>query len=224
MSNTQRSTISSRREADNQTRRRYILDAARRLYEEKGVDAVGMDDIAAAADYTRRTLYAYFKGRDDISLMVLIEDNKARWAEQQEALDRAKTGLGKVLAWAAALHDFTRRHPHSIRLQLYWDFRDLERTTVGPETFAAFEAINDELAEGLREIFRLGVRDRSLRPDLEIDLTISQFLYCFRAILNRALSNSYSFASFDPDQYVAHYLEGFTGNIKNSGVRRVRRR
>jgi AcrR family transcriptional regulator len=209
----------SRKAIERQTRKKLILKAARQLFDEKGIENTSMDDIAAAAEYTRRTLYTYFKSRDEISLSILIEDLRTRWDEQKKALNEADTGLKKIIRWADSYYSFTLRYPHSIRLQLYWDFRGIDRELIGDETFAAFETINSELAEGLREIFHLGLSDGSLRSDLPVDLTISQFLYSYRSILNRALSSSYSFASFGPDEYVKYYLETFIRNIKNEGVR-----
>ncbi|MDH4158611.1 MAG: hypothetical protein OEW00_15185, partial [candidate division Zixibacteria bacterium] len=128
------------------------------------------------------------------------------------------SGLNKILKWAESLYSFTQRHPSSIRLQLYWDYRGVDRTLIGDEIFASFESINNELARGLREIFQLGLNDGSLRPDLKVDLSISQFLYSFRAVLNRALSSTYSFAHFDPDEYVKYYLEIFARGIRNKGA------
>jgi AcrR family transcriptional regulator len=43
-----------------------ILDAADRLLSDKGVRAVSLDDIAAAAGLTKRTLYYHFKTKDDL--------------------------------------------------------------------------------------------------------------------------------------------------------------
>jgi len=209
-----------RKTVEYKARKKFILDAARRLYEGKGIENVSMDDIAAAAEYTRRTLYSYFKSRDEISVSLFIEDLQARWKEQKEELAKAERGLDKVITWAESMYEFTRRHPHSIHLQLYWDFLGIDRKLIDDETFAEFESINNDLAEGLREIFRLGISDGSLRPDLPVDITISQFVYTLRSILNRALSPTYSFAYFDPDEYFRYYLDGFVRNIKNEGVDR----
>ena len=207
-----------RKAIERETRKKYILEAARRLFDEKGIENTSMDDIASAAEYTRRTLYAYFKSRDEISLSILVEDLAARWEEQKAQLAGSDSGLNKILKWAESLYSFTQRHPSSIRLQLYWDYKGVDRTLIGDEVFASFESINNELAQGLREIFQLGLNDGSSRPDLKVDLSISQFLYSFRAVLNRALSSTYSFAYFDADEYVKHYLDIFARGIGNKGV------
>lgn len=199
--------------AELETNRQTILDAARRLFARKRVEAITMEDIAAASGYTRRTLYAYFKGADDIRLLILTDDLRVRWALQQQRMNAVETGLGKIAAWAETLYEFSRTNPRVAQLQAYWDYRGIDRKTVGRNSFKAFATINDHLAEGLRSIFRLGVEDGSLRPDLNIDMTISQFLYALRGVIHRGLSPTYSFASFDPDEYVGDFIQLFTRAI-----------
>ncbi len=206
----------SRKKIEYEARQQFIVEAARRIYSEKGVENANMDDIAKASEYTRRTLYSYFTSRDEISLMVLIEDLNKRWAKQKKEIAFVVTGLEKITIWGESLYDFTLRYPHSIRLQLYWDLKGIDKNRISTGTFDSFEKINNDLAEGLREIFSLGVQDGSLRPDLQIDICISQYLYSIRSIINRAISETYSFAQFDANKYFKHYLDLFRRGIRNN--------
>jgi AcrR family transcriptional regulator len=211
----------SRKSAEKKARQEYIISAARKLYEKKGVENVTMEDIAVAAEYTRRTLYSYFKNRDEISLLALVEDMRIRWEAQQKAIAKVKTGLEKIIVWGESFYEFARRNPHSMRLHLYWDFKGINPVTTCKEIFIVFEGLNQELADGLRAIFKLGKKDGSLRRDIDIDLVISQYLYSLRAIIHRAISKSYSFASFNPDKYVNYFLRLFSQGIaKNKGVKK----
>ena len=205
----------TRKDAERQARQKFVVETARNLFAARGVENTTMEDIARAADYTRRTLYAYFKSRDEISLMVFIEDLKKRWAYQKREIKKAGNGLDKIILWAKLFYDFSRKNPHSLRMHYYWDYLGIDRSKISRSVFETFEEINDDLAEGLREIFKLGVKDGSLRKDIEVDLTISQFLYTLRSVVNRALSAGYSFAEFKPDKYVEHYLDLFARGIKN---------
>ena len=46
--------------------RAKLVDVARQLFAKKGVEATTMNDIAVASKKGRRTLYTYFKSKDQI--------------------------------------------------------------------------------------------------------------------------------------------------------------
>jgi AcrR family transcriptional regulator len=207
------SKTTDRKDLECEARRRAIIEATGRLLTERDIESTSMEAIAAAVGYTRRTLYAYFASRDEILLRVLVDDLDRRWRIQQGEMAGSGDGLGKIKAWASALFEYSRAHPQTIRLQAYWDYRGIDRTTIGPSALGRFEALNNELADGLREVFDLGIADGSLRDDLEVDLCISQYLYSLRIVIHRALSPTYSFASFEPDEYFEHYIRLFSRAI-----------
>jgi AcrR family transcriptional regulator len=206
----------NRKEMEAESRRRFVVDAARRVFAEKGVENTTMEDIARAADYTRRTVYTYFKSHDEVCLLVLLEDQAARWELQKKAVAAADSGLAKLRAWADSLYGFVRDNPQYAHLELYWDFRGLNPRLISPSLFSRFKKQNDELADGLRDIFELGIRDGSMRGDLHVDMCISQFLYTLRSVLHRAVSPGYSFAKFETEEYIQHYLDLFIRAIRNS--------
>ena len=51
--------------------RAKLVDVARKLFAKKGVNNTTMNDIAVASEKGRRTLYTYFKSKEDIYMAVV---------------------------------------------------------------------------------------------------------------------------------------------------------
>ena len=66
-------THNSLRERQKQQLRRELISTALRLFEEKGLDATSVDDIAARAGVAKGTFYLYFKAKSDI-ISAIVED------------------------------------------------------------------------------------------------------------------------------------------------------
>ena len=56
--------------------RKRILDAAYRLFRRQGYSRVTMEEIAASADLTKRTLYHHFESKDRLLADVLVEQHE----------------------------------------------------------------------------------------------------------------------------------------------------
>jgi AcrR family transcriptional regulator len=57
---------------------RRILDAASQLFYQEGIHAVGVEAIAAAADVTKKTLYACFGSKDQL-VAAYLQERDQRW-------------------------------------------------------------------------------------------------------------------------------------------------
>ena len=67
--------------------RARLVDVARQLFAKKGVDNTTMNDIAVASTKGRRTLYTYFKSKEEIYVAVV-----------ESELDKLSDALDKVAA------------------------------------------------------------------------------------------------------------------------------
>lgn len=194
-------------------KQQYIVDVTMDLIEKTGINNITMDRIAFAADYTKRTLYAYFRSKDEILLWLYTDDLNNRWAYQKQQLSNAKTGIGKLNLWAISLFEFCESNKHTLQIQKYMDYQFVDVDKISKPVLERFEIINSEMKEELREILKKGINDGSFRQGIDIDITISQFLYSYAAILNRAFSESYTFADVDKSDYIYHYLNLFIKSL-----------
>lgn len=88
--------------ADAARNRSRILDAAERLFAERGVAAVTMDEVASAAGVGKGTLYRRFGDKAGLGIAVL----DARERTLQEAILRGPPPLGPGAPPADRLHAF----------------------------------------------------------------------------------------------------------------------
>lgn len=63
--------------------RQKLLEVARKLFAHKGLEATTMNDIAAASGRGRRTLYTYFRNKENIYYAV-IEEELERLSEKMD--------------------------------------------------------------------------------------------------------------------------------------------
>jgi AcrR family transcriptional regulator len=64
--------IHERKEREKEQRREEILDAAQRVFFEKGLSNATMDEIAETAELSKGTLYLYYKSKEDLYLAVMM--------------------------------------------------------------------------------------------------------------------------------------------------------
>ncbi len=93
--------------------RALLLDAARRLIDERGADAVTMDDIAGAAGVGKGTVFRRFGSRAGLMMVLLDEDERAN----QQAFMFGPPPLGpdaapleRLLAFGRARLKFAHTH------------------------------------------------------------------------------------------------------------------
>ncbi|MER7395369.1 helix-turn-helix domain-containing protein [Streptomyces sp. NPDC000151] len=88
-----------------------VLEAAARLFYERGIHAVGVDLIAAEAGVTKKTLYDRFGSKEQI-VVEYLADRDERWraflAERLAAADPAPSA--RVLAVFDASHAWSSEH------------------------------------------------------------------------------------------------------------------
>lgn len=101
------------------TRRAHVLDAARRVFADKGVEGASIREIAREAGYTAGALYSYFDSKEAIYAALLAESLDRLMAEVQAART-TKGQPGKALAAKAqAWFGFYAGNPRDLDLGFY---------------------------------------------------------------------------------------------------------
>jgi len=101
-------TLQERRELEKQARRGHILDAAERVFFDKGFHRASMDEIAKVACLSRALLYVYFKDKDAIMRGIMLRAMRAMEQRFNAALSQASNGREQLEAIGRAYYAFSR--------------------------------------------------------------------------------------------------------------------
>jgi AcrR family transcriptional regulator len=189
-----------------------LEEAALRLFSEKGFDAVTIDDIAAAADVSRRTFFRYYASKED----VILSDHPKRLDELEAALDRrpadepALTALRHAILSLAG--SFEEQRDHMLRR-----FR-LVTATPALEARSLCLQRNWETAVTVMLAQRMGVEPtKDLRPGVVAATTMA----AMRMATNNWLSGG---GEGDLPAIVADALDLLDGGLQAAASPAARRR
>lgn len=92
----------TREQSKDQTRER-LLNSANTIFTKKGYVAASVEDIAAAAGYTRGAFYSNFGGKAELLLELLRRDHETMRVELQQICDSGGTrGGARARKWSCA--------------------------------------------------------------------------------------------------------------------------
>ena len=152
-----------------------LVDVARQLFAKMGVENTTMNDIALASKKGRRTLYTYFKSKEDIYIAVveseldMLSDMMKRVAEKNISPDEKMIEM--IYTRLDAVKEVVFRNG-TLRANF---FRDIWRVEKVRKRFDAKEILL------FKDVLREGVEKGVFRID-DIDMTAELVHYCVKGI------------------------------------------
>jgi AcrR family transcriptional regulator len=164
-------------------RREAILDAAARIFAEKGYHETGIADIAGELGIGHGTVYRYFKNKDDIAAGVsdravrrLAEALLQESPTASDTLDEYRAQVERIIdRMFAALDD----HPDELRF--------FHRHLLAVDAEMLDRAV-DAGAVGIELYLANGVAKGFLRPDLDTRLTAQAIVAVLLDVIRRSLA------------------------------------
>jgi AcrR family transcriptional regulator len=175
-------TPAPRRTRDKEGTRRAILEAATAEFSAKGYAGGRVDDIAARTATSKRMIYYYFGGKEQLYAAVLEEMyGGMRDAEAALALD-ALPPAEAMRRLVEVTFDHHAAHPEFVRLVSVENIHEASNVKLSPEIPARNAAVIGRLAALLARGEASGVFRRGLDA-LDVHMLISGF--CFYRVSNR---------------------------------------
>ena len=135
-------------------RRESMLTEGFRLFSEKGIEAVGMQEVADACHLGIATLYRYYKSK----LLLVLDIGVTKWEEYIEYINRMRKEQNANAMSAASEFEFYL----DFYIDLYQNHRDLLRFNQNFNSFMQHE----------------GATKEQLKPYVDSISTIGKLFYC----------------------------------------------
>lgn len=149
-------TAGTGRDAKREAKRRAVLQAGARLFNDQGYEQTSLDDIATALKITKRTIYYYVESKEDIlfgchqlGLEVLGEVMVQSQDQSLPVVDRIALLVRGYCAWVST--------------DLGASVAMVREQSLSPPRRAALRASKAEVDFQLRDLIALGVQEGSLR-------------------------------------------------------------
>ena len=164
--------IQERKEREKERRREEILDAAQRVFVEKGITTATVDDIAIAAELSKGTLYLYFESKEDIYIALMMRGLRLLYTVFNEIIS-CETSVVKILhQMEGAYTEFFNTQRNYFRM-LDSAYRPNVHKEVSEEMRRTYTAESQKNWEQIIDLFNRGVREKKIRNDINpVDMAI----------------------------------------------------
>ncbi|MGE4214035.1 MAG: TetR/AcrR family transcriptional regulator [Anaerotignaceae bacterium] len=150
-----------------QFNKKNILETAEKLFSEKGIKQTTMDDISKAADYSKSTIYVYFKSKEEI-YNHLIYTHMCELREVTELCIKESANFEQcyynICNKLLLLYEQYPLYFASIMGNISIDEKDLADNEILQQIYDVGEAI----ANSMTLLFERGISENYLCPDINI--------------------------------------------------------
>lgn len=105
--------IIERKEKEHLVRKNSMINAAEVVFLKSGFENATMDDIAKEAEFTKKTLYSYFKNKEELYFEIMLLGFKALNALYDKTISEnmEMSEIEKIKKLAQTFVEFSRIHP-----------------------------------------------------------------------------------------------------------------
>lgn len=155
----------SKKEAVAALHRTRIMNAAERLFSEKGFEETTIDDISKESAYSRRTIYAYYESKDDILHHIIEKGLLLLKDEISSAIQANDDFISQYRAICSAMVKYQTECPCSLDNVTKANTANMNFENLS-DTVKRILALGTEINELLAKLFEDGKRKGIIRGDV----------------------------------------------------------
>jgi AcrR family transcriptional regulator len=148
---------SRERVREREVKREAVIRAAAHAFNRKGYHNTSLDDIAAALEVTKPTVYYYVQNKEQLlfeCFVTGVEQIRAAFREVKRLEVPAREQLNAVL----------RHYGEAVASEFGWCMVRAEEQDLSPSMSSHIKALKSEIDQGIRRLIREGIQDGSIHP------------------------------------------------------------
>ncbi|MBP3039569.1 TetR/AcrR family transcriptional regulator [Bacillaceae bacterium Marseille-Q3522] len=204
--------INERKKKEKAIRRTDIIEAAERIFFSKGYDHSTMDDVAKAAEFSKRTIYVYFNSKEQLYFEVMIRGYKKLLAmlKENQKLNQAADAIEELRQLAMTLYRFSNEHREYFQAIMEYENGQLDfQNGIPDRSRDECYALGEELIGYLIQALKRGITEGDFRKDLSIVRTALVLWACMIGVFNTAKKKAQYIKNFHQTETGEFILESF---------------
>lgn len=173
-----------RKEREKEHRREEILNAAQKVFFEKGLQAATMDDIAEVAELSKGTLYLYHRSKEDLYLTVMVRGMETLYRMFAEAISSDRPTMEHLTRLSETYYEFFDKERNYFRMMNFFLHPEFHKQ-VTSEMLDACTVENQRIWALVIDLLEKGVTEGLLRQELDSAATAAFLWLSLTAILVR---------------------------------------
>jgi AcrR family transcriptional regulator len=157
--------IPERKEREKEARKEEILDAAEKVFFEKGLLIATMDEIASVAELGKSTLYLYYKSKEDLYLAVMMRGTERLYQLFDAAVSTGEPTLKLIKNLGDAYFEFFKAHRNYFRMYYFFENQELHKQ-VSEEMKAKCFQNDQRIWELVIGLIRAAINEGVFRKDI----------------------------------------------------------
>lgn len=158
--------ITERKEREKEHRKEEILDAAEKVFFEKGLQVATMDEIAEVAELGKSTLYLYYKSKEDLYLAVAMRGGEILGKLFENAISKDEPVLRQVQNLGDAYFEYFKSYRNYFRMYYYFEQTDMHKQ-VSEEVLNSCSQQDGSIWKHVTTPIKRAIDEGIFKPDLD---------------------------------------------------------
>jgi AcrR family transcriptional regulator len=148
---------SRERVREREVKREAVIRAAAHAFNRKGYHNTSLDDIAAALEVTKPTVYYYVQNKEQLLFECFVTGVEALRASFHEVKQQKVSGRERLTG-------VLRRYGEAVASEFGWCMVRAEEQDLSPAMSSHIKALKSEIDQDIRRLIRDGIQDGSIHP------------------------------------------------------------